>query len=602
MNDYHAAIGRTVGKVDTDSGGMARYSLELEVPPGINHNATPQISLVYCQGAPNGSLGAGWALGGLSCIRLALSTLPYDGPNVPNAGYDRSKPKLSLDGAELLNISGDYESPDAVYTTEMESVSCTVTRSGTGFVVREESGHWAEYGTTEDSCVLAAGSNRAREWRLKRRVDYHGNATTYDYVIAPTTGNINTRYLSSIRYSSNEKVGLQARRLIQFEYANRPDVVIQSVEGEKCTWASLLTAIKFGTLSDIGKPGTMNRSYEIGYVRSSHTGDSQLSSITETSNSDGAIVKLLPSLFGYTSTGVEPQKTFQGASSQVVQLETGSKRQQLALFTTNISGRCLADIACIQYNLATGHMVLKTYLASHNDDGTMAWSASDGPGAEADLPYIDKTDGFRNILCPDMTNDGRADIVIPYRDKDGFVCFSMSRCVGTGFEPASNQKTGDKWTKGSKFMAIDHSNRGAVDIIQIFALNNQQRLAFRNYAGVNNNGQISLKDPVTSETNYDVRETLEWFQMKHSGTGASSLARLWVQDVGGNGYQLKATTFTVAITGEIQELTTSLLGDPSSSRHSQASVLPCDINADGTQDLVVAFAKYENYQARTMLP
>jgi hypothetical protein len=41
MDDHLAAIGRTFGKVDTDSGGMARYSLRLDVPPGITHDTAP---------------------------------------------------------------------------------------------------------------------------------------------------------------------------------------------------------------------------------------------------------------------------------------------------------------------------------------------------------------------------------------------------------------------------------------------------------------------------------------------------------------------------------------------------------------------------------
>lgn len=534
-------------------------------------------------------------MGGLSCIRRTLSALSYDGPNVAGPGYDRAEPKLSLDGAELLNISGDYESAEAVYTTEIESVARIVTKKGTGFVVREANGHSAEYGTTEDSCVLTTGTKKAREWRLKRCMDYHGNATTYEYVKVPTPGNISTCYLASIKYASNDEVGLRASRFIQCEYTGRPDLVVQNIGGDNCTWASLLAAIKLGVLSGPNDAKLISRSYDISYVQSVHTGDSQIFAITETSISDGKVSKLLPSLFGYTSTGVNSQQTFQEASPNMVRLVNGSGRQPLALFTANISSRCLADVACVQHYRA-GQMFLKTYLARQSDDGTLTWTASDGPGAEASLPPINKGDEFPNIMCPDMNRDGRADIVIPYKDENDYIRFSISRCLGTRFEAASVKKTSNKWVPVARFMAIDHSGQGSVDIVQMFTFSGKQKLIFRNYLGINESGRIGIRDPVTTETNYNALETLDWFQFKHAGTGASGFTRIHAQDVGADSFQLKATTFTLANSGEIHELSTSLLGAPVSSRQAKASVLPCDINADGTQDIVLASVKYENYQ------
>jgi hypothetical protein len=598
MDNHLAAIGRTSGKVDTDSGGMARYSLRLDVPPGITHDTAPELSIEYCQGAPNGSLGAGWALGGLSCIRRTLSTMAYDGPNAPGLDYDRLKPKLSLDGAELLNVVGTYDSAEVVYSTEMENAACTITRLGTGFLLRESTGHQAEYGTTADSCVMIAGTKIAREWRLNKRMDYYGNTIKYTYVASglATTADINTRCIADIRYTSNEKSNLQASRYVSFKYSGREDLVVQTSQGEKCTLASLLTSIKFGTVSESGEVSRFSRSYELAYGRCPHTGDSQLSSVTETSEVDGKIVKLLPSLFGYTSTGVEANSLFAGSSSQMTSLNTGGGN--LALFTTNISGRCLADIACVRYDKATGHMFLKTFLADRRPDGEITWGASADLESEASLPLIDRTSGFPDILCPDMNNDGRADIVVPFQDSNGMVSFSISQCVGTGYQKAIVKRTGNLWTPGSKFMAVEHDGKGSVDIVEIFAVSDRNYLTFRNYPSVNENGSIGLGDPVTTRTKYDARETLDWFQLKHSSTGAKSITRVWASGIGRGMRQLKTTTFALreatGSSGGFEELSPSLLGDPVSSNAAVATVLPCDINADGTQDIVLVSAESDN--------
>lgn len=372
--------------------------------------------------------------------------------------------------------------------------------------------------------------------------------------------------------------------------------MVQTSQGEKRTLASLLTSIQFGILSGSGEVSRFSRSYELAYGRCPHTGDSQLSSVTEISEIDGKMVKLLPSLFGYTSTGVEANSLFTGSSSRMTSLNTGGGN--LALFTTNISGRCLADIACVRYDNATGHMFLKTFLADRHPDGEVTWGASADLESEASLPLIDRTSGFPDILCPDMNNDGRADIVVPFQDRNHMVNFSISQCVGTGYQKAIVKSTGNLWTPGSKFMAVEHDRKGSVDIVEIFAASDRHYLTFRNYPCINENGSIGLGDPVTTRTNYDARETLDWFQLKHSSTGAKSITRIWASGTGRGMRQLKATTFALreatGSSGGFEELSTSLLGDPVSSNAPVATVLPCDINADGTQDIVLVSAESDN--------
>ncbi|GIZ44529.1 hypothetical protein CKM354_000772500 [Cercospora kikuchii] len=595
------AIGREVGKVDTDSGGLARYSLKILLPPGITHDVEPELSLEYCQGGPNGSLGAGWALGGLSCIRRGPSTLAYDSFNPPPSDHDVTKPKLNLDGAELLLVSGTYDGSDAEYTTEVENVRRSVVPRGLGFLVRESTGKRLEYGTTEDSKVFVSGTQTIREWRLKRVVDYHGNFMTYNYTSSPRGDNAkqpdaNACYLSSVEYSANEKTGLRAARAVKMGYSDRPDVMIQTVQGDRCTWASLLTSVQIGLLQE----GTFKAhlTYELAYSASPDTGDSCLTSITESSTAEGKKVSLLPSTFGYTAAlpaGTNRQDLFKPASPSTVSLPATTNN--VALFALNISGRCMADLACVRYNPATRQVSVKTYLAERQTGGTVSWKASTGPGAEATLQSVDMKNGFPSILSPDMNNDGRSDIVVPYSDSDSRVCFSVSQCVGTGFQNARPKKTNFPWTEGSKFMAMDLTGRGTVDIVQIFT--DKQKLAFRNFPALNRDGQIGLQDAILSPTKYDNVNNIDWFQLRHAATDTKSLVRIWAQDLGMGQVQLKATAFNLVkaldSTGGFREGTTSLLGNPIRAGIDKVkpTVLPCDINADGVQDVILASAEWK---------
>jgi len=594
MADYGAAIGRDVGKVDTDGGGLARYSLKLQVPPGIRHGTEPELSFEYCQGTPNGSLGVGWALGGVSAIRKAPSNLAFDDINPPPASYDRASSKLTLDGAELLNIQGDYHASHTQYTTEIDSGGRTVTPLGTGFVVVDSTGRRLEYGTSEDSLILSTTDKTPREWRLKRNIDYHGNTITYRYSSSPQPGSSsldkNACYLWAIEYTSNIKTGHAASRIVNFEYISRPDPVVQVSQGEKCIWASLLAAVRFGVVRNDQTRTT--RSYEITYDASKATSDSRIVSIAETAFDGTKKVSLTPSTFGYTDAGVEVKDMFRTATGADRVVRLAPIEGSVALFPMNISGRSLADIACVKKE--GQRLSIKTFLASRKDDGILSWAPSTGTGAEATLPIMDLSKGFPNIVMPDINNDGRPDLVVPYADSDNRIRFSMSQCIGTGFQNYTEKRTDFRWVDGSKFMTMDITGRGA-SIIQIFTDRNQ--ITLRNFPTFNENNQIGLKDAVVTSTSYENKGTIDWIQLTHSSNGAKSLVRVWSQDLGSGQSQFKATPFTIHNTpqynGKFQEGPTSLLGEPFRTTQKKFSVLSCDINADGVQDIVLASAEYK---------
>ena len=138
--------------------------------------------------------------------------------------------------------------------------------------------------------------------------------------------------------------------------------------------------------------------------------------------------------------------------------------------------------------------------------------------------------------------------------------------------------------------------------MQIFQ-NPNTNLSIRNFPGVaENSGSIGLGDAYTTDTQYPFYNTIDWFLLKHSGTGAVSLVRFWQEFLkeDPNQYNIKATSFRCkkvfdSSQGFNAAGIDSILGGsfPKQDQSQPAwSVLTCDINGDGTQDTVLGKAVY----------
>ena len=110
-------IGALTGHFSISSDGAAGYQIPLPLPPGTAGMA-PALSLVYNSGGPNGILGVGWQLAGLSTVSRVGRTPAQDGAHgaVLYDGNDR----FTLDGARLVAVQGNDGDADAVYHTEIE--------------------------------------------------------------------------------------------------------------------------------------------------------------------------------------------------------------------------------------------------------------------------------------------------------------------------------------------------------------------------------------------------------------------------------------------------------------------------------------------------
>lgn len=98
--------------------------------------------------------------------------------------------------------------------------------------------------------------------------------------------------------------------------------------------------------------------------------------------------------------------------------------------------------------------------------------------------------------------------------------------------------------------------------------------------------------------------TIDWFLLRHSGTGAVSLVRVWqeLQSDDAKKYHIKTTSFRCAKEGSSSKGfdpagVESIIGGPftkDNPTQPKWSVLSCDINGDGTQDIVLGKAEYQS--------
>ncbi|KAK9768366.1 hypothetical protein K7432_001093 [Basidiobolus ranarum] len=606
--NYEAAIGRLTGNFQVDANELSRYSYKIEVPSGIGYGNEPEISLEYSQGSSNGILGQGWSLAGLSSILKCPASLPFDGVNNPQ-GYDRSKLRLSLDGNELLNVKGEYFAVDAVYKHEISEPGRSVTCLGDGFVARDAAGIKIEYGTSEDSRSVSSDNHTTKEWHIKRQIDIHGNYVSYNYVTSLSTGakessetaDVNVRYIDSIVYTSNEITGYQGKRFVKFEYATRTDPVTQIFLGEKRTYAHLLSAIHIGVkLEDVDY---IIRSYKLNYVISGVTGSTCLSKITECSSLDkNKQSSLMPTVFNYTGKVLQPNELFTTGSEGTTSLF--QTRNNVALMPMNISGRSMTDLACIRYDKDSQNMSVKTFLAfqqaeKHEGVCTIKWKASQGSGSEASLPSIEigEDKPTPNFLSADLNGDGRMDLIIPFRGSDGNLSFSISQSTGTGFLDYTVKPTNITWSDESKFLATDLEGRGRTDIIQIFSQN--KYLAFRIFRALNERGKGALADGKLTRVDYDFTTTLSWLELDMYRDGSKCIVRIWAEEQQRGDSMLKATTFALRhVSGsndtKFEETSTSNIGKYSRDDQKKVSVLTCDINGDGVQDIVTCLVNIES--------
>src|SRR5262245_51805005 len=128
--------------------GSGSYSVSIELPVGSG-GQTPELTLSYDTGSPNGILGLGWTLTGLKAVARNTDDgvpLYVDGPN----GADDDLDGVTDNPQELDRISGmDQEElvllSDGSYRAETESAFLRYERSGAGWEAKSKDGTTFEF-------------------------------------------------------------------------------------------------------------------------------------------------------------------------------------------------------------------------------------------------------------------------------------------------------------------------------------------------------------------------------------------------------------------------------------------------------------------------
>ncbi|MGH8242488.1 MAG: SpvB/TcaC N-terminal domain-containing protein [Steroidobacteraceae bacterium] len=273
------AAGRTPGQFSVSSLGGATYQIPLWTPPGAR-GIDPNLALVYASGGPDGPLGPGWNLAGLSAIARCGKTYASSAGS-PQAVLLTTADDICLDGNRLRKTSGTQLVAGSTYQTELEIFS-RVTAYGTAgngpsyFIVEGKDGLLYEYGNTANSKAYAEAGTTPYAWMLNKVRDRQGNNLTVTY--STTNGDIQPTVIS---YTQTPATSTVYQYTVSFTYQNRVTNLNKFVAGGKIIQSKVLGNI------NIRHAGTSIRQYILTYQTAPTTQRDRLQSIQECGGSAG---------------------------------------------------------------------------------------------------------------------------------------------------------------------------------------------------------------------------------------------------------------------------------------------------------------------------
>ena len=281
--------GTLPGFIDVNSLGESVYEIPIHVPPGTA-GMQPSLSIAYNSNYPDGPLGIGWHIKGLSEIRRVPRNFYHHG--MINGVDLQADDIFALDSNRLILTSQhSYGANGSEYRTEVETFSKIIAHgtAGTGpsyFIVETKGGLTLEYGNTSDSKIEASGTSTVYMWRLNKVTDRNGNLMEYLYY------EVNGESLiAEIKYTKNPAAGLNShynRVVFSYYSSSRSDYNTTYPAGKALPSTKLLESIQILTEGD-----TLVREYGFKYVLNRY---SHLNQIT-VMGSDGT--KFNPTIIGW---------------------------------------------------------------------------------------------------------------------------------------------------------------------------------------------------------------------------------------------------------------------------------------------------------------
>jgi RHS repeat-associated protein len=598
-----------------DSDGGTNYCIPIELPPGTA-KMQPTISIGYNSGGPNGLLGVGWQLLGLSSVSRVEATIAQDGFHGA-INYDAND-RFALDGLRLILVEGSaYAAADAVYRTEIESWRKVVPQYPNGdtsngpqsFLVYTHDGTVLEYGGGTGGSVYASNNpGIVRFWSLTKATDRNGNYLTaqYDY----EAGDSNN-YPLSVDYTANDVAGLTAQRSVQFNYQSRTDIVPQYEGGGMWQTSKLLANIQTFVSS------SLVRTYSLAYASGNATGRTQLQSVTLSDNQGNylpatsfgwqdtlsgvfqAPSSAVPTTFNWSGSYYAADLNGDGYVDLLNVSESGGKIQFTAWFSDNstfspaagvpvptsvsyhsdgqfllmdVNGDGAMDV--VYASESSGQLALTVFISSGSGSGWTLTAGAPGAAGPGNIPY-------GNVYALDVDGDGLTDLVCTGQNSSGILTLTTLFSNGTTFAKSSDDQTDPTkpFFSASRIVPLDSSGNGLTDLLYAYPVTNVNdvtTMEFVLYVSQGRSGFVEQQSVISSGSTTPVGV---FMASDFNGDGIDDVVQAYTD----NG---KLTIQTIVANGRSMTIPSSQSFDVGDFGEGFPVLLPMEVNGDGLPDLV----------------
>ncbi|HVW24904.1 MAG TPA: RHS repeat-associated core domain-containing protein [Polyangiaceae bacterium] len=465
--------GPMTGNFGVSDTGAASYRIPIDVPPGRG-GLIPNLAVSYSSVRPNGPLGKGWALEGLSTIARCPKKDNMAGQITPISLHDGDQ--FCLDGQRLVLVSGVDGGEGAHYRTEVDTFVDVIlhlvdgTAGPNSFEARTREGHVMYYGATDDSSTYADVKGQTDvppmkvAWGLSRTEDRTGAHLDIKYEqtvpggapylcnpsTVPARSPCGTREIWPIEITyggfDNGAVVEAPDRGVTFSYSERADQMRGYAEGgTPVDRTRLLTGI------DTWVGTSTARQYELHYQQSS-TGVNQIQWIRECTidaQFSGSQVCRPQTTFQYSPpsnltywTGVLSANTVDPNKTMTVLDWNGDGVDDLLVTMLDGSRHILASSSVGSFE----HMDASTVTALADSSGKTTIT---GPGGDA--TFLTNSDSEPTGAVDDLDGDGLDDFVgIEATDDPNVegVCDKNYQNCATAFLPVVYRSTSDSTQAG----------------------------------------------------------------------------------------------------------------------------------------------------------